>query len=153
MGRLRRVARAIAAKMRSKRAGGSADTTAGKTINQTASGSGDNVAGNVVRNQNQQGVIVNDEGTSNIGTIINNFDSQPKVTDPTGRVNNLGQRGILDPSRFVGRGDELRELEEKLGDRSVVAIAGVVGMGGVASRSWRCSLLGSWARLKNFPVG
>ncbi len=153
MGRLRRVARAIAAKMRSKRAGGSADTTAGKTINQTASGSGDNVAGNVVRNQNQQGVIVNDEGTSNIGTIINNFDSQPKVTDPTGRVNNLGQRGILDPSRFVGRGDELRELEEKLGDRSVVAIAGVVGMGGVGKSELAVQFARQLGTAEKFPGG
>ena len=49
----------------------------------------------------------------------------------TGRINNLARRGIEDPSRFVGRDGELRQLDEKLGEASVVAIAGVVGMGGV----------------------
>ncbi|MGD1937406.1 MAG: tetratricopeptide repeat protein [Cyanophyceae cyanobacterium] len=55
---------------------------------------------------------------------------QPR-TLRTGRINNLGRLGIEDPSRFVGRDGELRQLDEKLGAASVVAIAGVVGMGGV----------------------
>ncbi|MEM6501648.1 MAG: hypothetical protein AAF685_07405, partial [Cyanobacteria bacterium P01_C01_bin.89] len=81
------------------------------TTNQTHSGSGDNVAGDKI--------------------IINL--PQPETTERTGRVNNLAGLGILDPSRFVGRGDELRILAEKLGAAPVVAITGLVGMGGVGT--------------------
>ena len=45
--------------------------------------------------------------------------------------NNLNRRGIWDPERFVGRGQALADLHKKLENNKPLAIAGVVGMGGV----------------------
>lgn len=45
--------------------------------------------------------------------------------------NNLNRRGILNPEQFVGRDKALTALHEKLKDNKPLAIAGVVGMGGV----------------------
>ena len=54
--------------------------------------------------------------------------NQLKVADPP---NNLNRRGIWDPERFVGRGQALADLHKKLENNKPLAIAGVVGMGGV----------------------
>ncbi|MEM1425098.1 MAG: tetratricopeptide repeat-containing protein [Cyanobacteria bacterium P01_H01_bin.130] len=77
-----------------------------KKVPQKHDGSGDNVAGNKYVNQPQP------------------------LTGRTGALNNLGSRGIA-PDRFVGRDEKLVELHRRLMEREVVAIAGVVGMGGV----------------------
>lgn len=45
--------------------------------------------------------------------------------------NNLNRRGILNSEWFVGREKALTDLHEKLKDNKPLAIAGVVGMGGV----------------------
>ncbi|MGD1937162.1 MAG: tetratricopeptide repeat protein, partial [Cyanophyceae cyanobacterium] len=101
-------------------------------INQTHSGSGDNVAGN---------------------KVVNNYYPQPETTERTGRVNNLAGRGIDDPRRFVGRGDELRILAEKLGAASVVAITGLVGMGGVGKSELAVQFAKQFGTAERFPGG
>ncbi|MEM6501129.1 MAG: tetratricopeptide repeat protein [Cyanobacteria bacterium P01_C01_bin.89] len=123
------------------------------TTNQNHSGSGDNVAGDVVRNQKQQGIIANDQATINVEKAELNFAAPPETAERTGRINNLGRLGIEDPSRFVGRDGELRQLDEKLGAASVVAIAGVVGMGGVGKSELAVQFARQLGSADKFPGG
>ncbi|MGD1939348.1 MAG: tetratricopeptide repeat protein [Cyanophyceae cyanobacterium] len=135
-----------------------------QNIDQTHSGSGDNVAGDKSvhvagdsRTVNTGGGDyreVNDLGQYAEGDINNTVVlPQPEIAERTGRINNLARRGIEDSSRFVGRGGELRELVEKLGGSSVVAITGLVGMGGVGKSELAVQFARQFGTAEKFPGG
>ena len=59
------------------------------------------------------------------------MEALPSDGDPARVPTNLDRRGILDPTQFVGRETQLKDLHERLAERERIAITGVVGMGGV----------------------
>ena len=86
-------------------------------------------------NDNQGQIISGDGATVN---IYNNLpkdwlnSSERDRTKLTPPYENLGQRGITEPERFVGRDRTLTELHQLLQQNTQVAIAAaVIGMGGV----------------------
>jgi tetratricopeptide (TPR) repeat protein len=83
--------------------------------------------------------------------------SPPPINPPTVTqdaaipLNNLGQKGIVNPAEFIGREKELERIHELLQQQKPIAISALAGMGGVG----KTELALQYARrhLDDFPGG
>jgi tetratricopeptide (TPR) repeat protein len=83
--------------------------------------------------------------------------SPPPINPPTVTreaaipLNNLGQKGIVNPAEFIGRERELDRIHELLQQQNRIAISAIAGMGGVG----KTELALQYARrhLNDFPGG